>query len=91
LARIDEPDKNWKFDAGDVAEREHWDEYQHAFSEMLSHTSTEWAPWHVVPADHKKVAHAVVGAVIVDELKKIDPQYPRVDRTALERARSLLG
>jgi PPK2 family polyphosphate:nucleotide phosphotransferase len=90
LARIDEPEKNWKFNAGDVAEREHWDEYRRAFSMMLSHTSTEWAPWHVVPADHKKVAHAVVGAVIVDALAAIDPQYPQVDRSELERARAML-
>ena len=53
LRRIDLPDHNWKFSAADVAEREHWDDYQTAFSEMLSHTSTEWAPWHVIPADRK--------------------------------------
>src|SRR5262249_55328678 len=53
LERIDRPDKNWKFSTADVREREFWDDYQHAFSEMLSHTSTEWAPWHVIPADRK--------------------------------------
>jgi PPK2 family polyphosphate:nucleotide phosphotransferase len=90
LARIDEPEKNWKFNAGDVAERAHWDEYRRAFSKMLSHTSTAWAPWHIVPADHKKVTHAVVGAAIVAALSDIDPQFPHVDRAELERARDIL-
>src|SRR5271169_5332295 len=53
LRRIDLPDHNWKFSAADVAEREHWEDYQHAFSETLSNTSTKWAPWYVIPADHK--------------------------------------
>ena len=53
LRRIDLPDHNWKFSAADVNERERWDDYQRAFSEMLSHTSTEWAPWYVIPADRK--------------------------------------
>jgi len=60
LARIDEPEKNWKFNAADVAERRFWDDYQRVFAEMLSHTSTEWAPWYVIPADDKKVARVVV-------------------------------
>ena len=93
LARIDEPDKNWKFSADDVRERRFWDDYQRAFSEMLSHTSTEWAPWHVIPADHKKFAHLAAGAVIVDALAALDPQYPSVggdERRALEEARAEL-
>ncbi len=93
IARIDEPDKNWKFKAADVNERERWDDYQAAFSEMLSHTSTEWAPWHVIPADRKWFARIAVAAVIGHALKEIDPQYPAVspeDRTALEQARAQL-
>ncbi|HYB24143.1 MAG TPA: polyphosphate kinase 2 family protein [Solirubrobacteraceae bacterium] len=89
LARIDLPEKNWKFSAADVAERAHWDEYQQAFSQMLTHTSTEWAPWYVIPADHKWFAHIAAGAVLVRTLMDIDPQYPRVDaqeRRALEQA-----
>jgi PPK2 family polyphosphate:nucleotide phosphotransferase len=82
LARIDDPDKNWKFSAADLAERAHWDEYQHAYSEVLSHTSTEWAPWHVVPADHKWFARVAVAAVIVEALAGIDPHYPKLDATA---------
>jgi PPK2 family polyphosphate:nucleotide phosphotransferase len=78
LERIDTPEKNWKFSAADVRERAHWDEYQAAFSEMLSHTSTKWAPWYVIPADHKWFAHIAVGSAIVRTLMEIDPQYPEV-------------
>jgi PPK2 family polyphosphate:nucleotide phosphotransferase len=76
LRRIDYPEKNWKFNANDVRERTHWDEYQAAFSEMLSATSTEQAPWYVVPADHKWFLRVAVAAVIVNTLAEIDPQYP---------------
>ncbi len=78
LRRIDLPDHNWKFSTSDVAEREHWDAYQEAFSEMLSHTSTEWAPWYVIPADRKWFARIAVGAVLVHTLMEIDPRYPIV-------------
>jgi PPK2 family polyphosphate:nucleotide phosphotransferase len=79
LERIDNPQKNWKFSANDAREREHWDEYQTAFSDMLSNTSTEWAPWYVIPADHKWFAHIAVGAALVRTLMQIDPHYPEVD------------
>jgi len=82
LQRIDHADKNWKFSAADVTERSYWDDYQRAFSEMLTHTSTEWAPWYVIPADHKWFAHIAVGAVIVQTLMEIDPHYPAVDSEA---------
>jgi PPK2 family polyphosphate:nucleotide phosphotransferase len=93
LERIDSPEKNWKFSAGDVREREHWDEYQEAFSDMLSHTSTKWAPWYVIPADHKWFAHIAVGAALVRTLMEIDPHYPAADprtRRELKRARARL-
>jgi PPK2 family polyphosphate:nucleotide phosphotransferase len=93
LARIDEPDKNWKFSAGDVEERRFWDDYQRAFSEMLSSTSTEWAPWHVIPADRKWFARLAVAAVIVDALMAIDPRFPTLDdeaRGALLEAKAAL-
>jgi len=89
LQRIDLAEKNWKFSAADVTERAYWDHYQEAFSEMLTHTSTEWAPWHVIPADHKWFAHIAVGAVLVHTLMEIDPQYPVMDpqaRSALQQA-----
>ena len=76
LERIDEPNSNWKFSAGDVKERESWDAYQAAYSDLLSNTSTDWAPWHVIPGDHKWFMRAAASAVIVDALADIDPQYP---------------
>jgi PPK2 family polyphosphate:nucleotide phosphotransferase len=82
LRRIDYPDSNWKFNANDVKERAHWDEYQKAFSQMISATSTEHAPWHVVPADHKWFLRVAVAAVIVSALADIDPQYPTVSDEA---------
>jgi PPK2 family polyphosphate:nucleotide phosphotransferase len=78
LKRIDLPEKNWKFSAADAREREHWDEYQKAFSQMLSATSTPWAPWYVIPADRKWFARVCAAAVIVQALVDIDPQYPPV-------------
>jgi PPK2 family polyphosphate:nucleotide phosphotransferase len=93
LGRIDLAEKNWKLSASDVSERASWDAYQHAFSEMLSHTSTQSAPWYVIPADHKWFAHLAVGAVLVHALMEIDPQYPILDaaeREALQRARAQL-
>ncbi|HTX10440.1 MAG TPA: polyphosphate kinase 2 family protein [Solirubrobacteraceae bacterium] len=93
LERIENPEKNWKFSAADVREREYWDEYQTAFSEMLSQTSTRWAPWYVIPADHKWFAHIAVGAALVRTLMEIDPHYPKVDartRRELQQARTQL-
>ena len=78
LRRIDLPDHNWKFSAADVKERSYWDDYQKAFSEMLSGTSTEWAPWYVIPADHKWFARICASAVIANALIKIDPKFPKV-------------
>lgn len=93
LKRIDRPEKNWKFSAADVRERAYWDDYRKAFSEMLTHTSTDWAPWYVIPADHKWVARIAVGAVLVQTLSEIDPRYPTLraeDREALLQARPQL-
>jgi PPK2 family polyphosphate:nucleotide phosphotransferase len=90
LRRIDLPDHNWKFSAADVHERSYWDDYQKAFSEMLSATSTEWAPWYVVPADHKWFARLCAAAILVDTLIEIDPRFPKVTpeaRKALEETK----
>jgi PPK2 family polyphosphate:nucleotide phosphotransferase len=84
LARIDEPEKNWKFSANDARERAYWDDYQKAFSEVLSNTSTEWAPWYVIPADDKPYARVAAAAVIANALIEIDPQYPKVGKEARE-------
>jgi PPK2 family polyphosphate:nucleotide phosphotransferase len=85
LRRLDLPDHNWKFSTADVKERERWDEYQKAFSNMLSHTSTEWAPWYVIPADRKWFARLGAGAVLVNALMDINPQFPKVDKAQRER------
>ncbi|MFD4504019.1 polyphosphate kinase 2 family protein [Streptomyces sp. NPDC058457] len=87
LKRIDVPERNWKFSSADVRERAYWDDYQRAFSQMLSATSTQWAPWYVVPADHKWFARVCAAAVLVHTLMAIDPQYPQVsDETRRELA-----
>ena len=93
LRRLDLPDKNWKFSAADVRERSYWDDYQTAFSEMLSNTSTDWAPWYVIPADHKWFARACVSAVLARTLMEIDPRYPKVNaakRKELAETRAML-
>jgi PPK2 family polyphosphate:nucleotide phosphotransferase len=78
LKRIDLPEKNWKFSAADARERQWWGDYQHAYSQMLSATSTQWAPWFVIPADHKWFARICAGAVLAHTLIEIDPHYPAV-------------
>jgi PPK2 family polyphosphate:nucleotide phosphotransferase len=87
IRRIDVPDRNWKFSTADVAEREHWDHYQKAFSEALSNTSTAWAPWYVLPADHKWYARIGAAAVLVHTLIELDPRFPTVTK---ERRQELL-
>ena len=87
LRRLDLPDHNWKFSSADVRERERWDDYQKAFSEMLSQTSTEWAPWYVIPADRKWFARIGVGAVLVHSLMEIDPRFPAVTKERRETLR----
>ena len=82
--RLDLPERNWKFSAADVRERQRWDDYQPAFSQMLSATSTSWAPWYVIPADRKWFARICTAAVLAHTLIGIDPQYPEV--TAGRRA-----
>jgi PPK2 family polyphosphate:nucleotide phosphotransferase len=82
LARIAEPEKNWKFSAGDARERRFWDDYQRAFEDVLSKTSTEHAPWYVIPADRKWFMRIAAGAVILNALVEIDPQFPVVSNEA---------
>lgn len=78
LKRIDLPEKNWKFSAADVRERGYWDDYQKAFSRMLSATSTPWAPWYVVPADRKWFGRLCTAAILAHTLMEIDPRYPQL-------------
>jgi len=89
LSRIDIPAKNWKFSTADIEERGRWDDYQRAYSEVLTHTSTKWAPWHVIPADRKWYARLAAGAVILHEVMRIDPRYPEVSDAKREELREI--
>ena len=93
LARLEEPEKNWKFSAADARERNFWDDYMKAFEEMISQTASKHAPWYVVPADNKWFTRVVVAAAIVDTLQDLKLAYPEVDpqeRKELEAARKQL-
>jgi PPK2 family polyphosphate:nucleotide phosphotransferase len=79
LDRLDDPAKRWKFSLGDLEEREFWDDYQAAYEEALTHTSTGWAPWYVIPADHKDVMRALVAAILARTIMDMDLEYPSVD------------
>jgi PPK2 family polyphosphate:nucleotide phosphotransferase len=90
LERLDEPEKNWKFSASDVHEREYWSDYQDAYEDMIRNTSTKHAPWYVVPADNKWFTRLVISTVIVDTLESLKLQFPKVDgakRKELETAK----
>lgn len=78
LERLENPEKNWKFSSNDVKEREHWDEYQEAYEDMIRHTATEQSPWFVVPADNKWFTRIVVAAGVIDALASLDLHYPVV-------------
>ncbi len=93
LARLQQPEKNWKFSSADLREREHWNEYMGAYEDMIANTSTPQAPWYVVPADHKWFTRLVVAAAIVDTFEDLKLSYPVVDaqkRKELEAARRTL-
>jgi PPK2 family polyphosphate:nucleotide phosphotransferase len=82
LERIDDPEKHWKFNAGDVRERGHWDAYQHAYTEMLSATSTADAPWYAIPADGKKNARLFISEVLIQTLEALPLEFPAASETA---------
>ncbi len=84
LERLDEPSKNWKFSMGDITERALWTRYMAVYQDIVRHTSTVLAPWHVVPADHKWFARVVIGSAIVGALEKLDLKFPRADKASLE-------
>jgi polyphosphate kinase 2 (PPK2 family) len=79
LDRLDHPDKNWKFSAADVHERQYWDDYMDAYEDMITHTASEHAPWYVVPADNKWFTRVTVAAAIVETLESLNLAYPEVD------------
>ncbi len=93
LDRLEEPAKNWKFSLGDIAERKLWDKYQAAYQDLIHHTSAKYAPWMVVPADHKWFARVVISSAIVSAMEKLDLRYPEVDKSdadALKKVREAL-
>ncbi len=79
LKRLDETDKHWKFSLADVGERAHFAEYMQAYEDTIRHTSTEWAPWHVIPADRKWFTRLAVAATIVETIETLDPRFPSAD------------
>jgi PPK2 family polyphosphate:nucleotide phosphotransferase len=87
LERIDEPEKNWKFSSADLRERDYWDSYQRAYEKLLTHTSTDAAPWYVIPADHKWFTRAAIGDIVVSRLEALDLAYPALSE---EQRASLL-
>lgn len=93
LARIDEPEKNWKFSTSDVKERQLWDKYMEAFEQAIENTSTEYAPWYIIPADRKWFMRAAVGDIIVGTLEKMDLAYPTInekEKQELQDAKKLI-
>lgn len=93
LERIKDPAKNWKFSAGDVRERAHWNDYMAAYEDAIRHTSTSSAPWYIIPADNKWYARYLISEIIVETLEKLDLKYPELDDQAkaeLEQARQIL-
>jgi PPK2 family polyphosphate:nucleotide phosphotransferase len=93
LERLTTPEKNWKFSVTDVAERAFWDQYQEAYEQVFTHTSTDWAPWHIIPADHKWAARAMIADIISTTIANLDLSYPKVSaeqRAAMEVARKRL-
>ncbi|MDB5353499.1 MAG: Polyphosphate kinase 2 [Planctomycetota bacterium] len=93
LERLEKPEKHWKFSEADVAERAYWDQYMKAYSAALSATSTECAPWYVIPADHKSIARIIVADLVVTAIRSLDLKYPELteeQRQAIEAARQRL-
>jgi len=83
LERAEEPEKNWKFSGSDMAERDHWAEYQQAYQDMIRNTATKHSPWYVVPADNKWFTRVVVASAVIDTLVSLDVAYPEVDNSRL--------
>jgi PPK2 family polyphosphate:nucleotide phosphotransferase len=88
LARLDEPAKRWKFSLNDVTERKYWDDYMAAYEDMIRETATDYAPWYVVPSDHKHITWLIVSAAIVEALDRLKLDYPKVTGNALKELQS---
>ncbi|MBN1567346.1 MAG: polyphosphate kinase 2 family protein [Acidobacteria bacterium] len=79
LARLEDPRKQWKFSMADLEERNYWNDYMEAFEDAIRETSTEWAPWYVIPADHKWVARAAVASILTETIRSLNLNFPEVD------------
>ena len=93
LKRLENPDKEWKFSLTALSERSKWADYMEAYEDMLNKTSTEWAPWYIIPADKKWVTHASISDIILSQIKKLDLKYPVLSKEqceALEKAKTEL-
>ena len=93
LSRLNEPEKNWKFSSGDIKERALWNDYMHAYEELIKNTSKEHAPWYAIPADNKLYMRVQVARTVVENLKAMNPQFPKVEKKESEKfdqMRSLL-
>ena len=84
LARLKDPSKRWKFSASDIAERAYWDDYMTAYEDAIRETSTDYAPWYVIPADHKHIAWVIVSAAIVEAIESLKPDFPKIGGKALK-------
>jgi PPK2 family polyphosphate:nucleotide phosphotransferase len=93
LERLDNPEKNWKFSSADLGERAYWDDYQEAFEDAIRATSTKWAPWHIIPADHKWISRAMVSHFLADAIQSLDLKAPEMTedkRSGLKSAKRKL-
>ena len=84
MERLNDESKNWKFSSADVKERQYWDNYMKAYSDVLTETSTEIAPWYVIPADNKWFMRYAVGQIICERMEKLDLHYPQLSKEALD-------
>jgi polyphosphate kinase 2 (PPK2 family) len=84
MERLEHPEKNWKFSAADLAEREYWDDYMDAYEDAINATSTDWAPWYIVPADNKWVMRAIVADIITSTLRDLDLKFPEITEDQLK-------
>ena len=94
LARLDDEDKQWKFSARDIRERQSWDSYMNAYEDALNNTSREWAPWYAIPADDKRFMRATIAGIIVDALESIGLEYPvasEEDKATFDESRRALN
>jgi polyphosphate kinase 2 (PPK2 family) len=91
IKRIEDPSKNWKFEEQDVKEREFWNEYQKAYEDAINATSTEQSPWYIIPADDKKNMRLIVGSILVNKLKSLEMDYPKMDVSRQKALKALIN